>query len=49
LPACENPIVGTECLTTALLPSLMSCTKISIGVPVAASDFATDSVEGQRA
>src|SRR5437762_12879074 len=26
----------------------MSCTKVSMLVPVAASDFATDSVEGQR-
>jgi hypothetical protein len=36
-------------MATARLPSLMSCTKISIGVLAAASDFATDSVEGQRA
>jgi hypothetical protein len=49
LAACDNPIIGIDCLTTIAPLSLISCTKTSIGVPVAANDFATDSVEGQRA
>ena len=45
--------IGIDCLITTAPPSLMSCTKTSIGVSVAANDFATirsrASVHGRRA
>src|SRR5262245_49190904 len=49
LLACANPIIGTVFLIAERPLSSISCTRVSILVPVAASAFATDSVEGQRA
>src|SRR5215207_3234687 len=46
-PASASPITGTTCVTAGLEP-LISLTKSSTVVRVAASDLATDSVEGQR-
>src|SRR5215831_19917135 len=49
LPACAKPISGTVFGATERAGGSISCTKASMVVPVAASAFATDSVDGQRA
>jgi hypothetical protein len=47
VPACARPISGIACVA-APPRSVISDTKMSTVTPVACSDFATDSVEGQR-
>jgi hypothetical protein len=46
--ACAEPISGSVFLTADRPASSISCTNASMEVPVAASAFATDWVEGQR-